>query len=192
MIHHLKGVLTDLSPTYAVLECHGVGYGVHITLPTFTYLNGKKEALLYIHPIYKEDSQTLYGFGSPMERSSFELLISVSGVGGNTARVILSSLSVSELHQTIASGDVSALQTIKGIGVKTAQRILVDLKDKSAKLAVVDSTMAPASGTLVKEAMAALEVLGYTPRQTESLLRKLAQAEEHTLEQLIKEALKKL
>ena len=126
MIHHLRGKLTEINPTYAVIDCGGVGYLVNITLNTYTSISGKEEVSLFTLPIYKEDSQTLFGFISKLEKNMFVLLISVSGVGGNTARVILSSLSSQEVQDCIASENVGVLQSVKGIGAKTAQRIIVD------------------------------------------------------------------
>lgn len=192
MIHHLNGTLQEVNPTQAIIECNGVGYLVSISLQTYTAIASKKELSLFILPIYKEDSQTLFGFFQKEERALFALLISVSGVGGNTARVILSSLSSSELTNAIASENVKLLQSVKGIGAKTAQRIIIDLKDKVSGIAVSNSTVGGPNAN-ANEAIAALEVLGYQPRQTEKVILSLLQ-EDNTMavEMLIKAALKKL
>lgn len=196
MIHHIRGKLTELTPAWAVIEAAGVGYKINISLNTFSALAGGTEVLLYTHPIYKEDDQSLFGFTSTYEREIFTRLLSVSGVGGNTARVILSSLSADEVVQAISAEDVALLKSIKGIGAKTAQRIIVDLKDKVGGItASGQSATAGAGGTvnLRAEAASALEVLGYSPRQVEPLLRKLLKEQpEMKLEDLIKEALKRL
>lgn len=193
MIHHLKGKLVEVNPTHAVLECGGVGYLVNISLQTYSAIASSTEVKLYIYPVYKEDAQTLFGFYQRDERSLFTLLISVSGVGGNTARVILSSLSSEEVQHAIASENVNLLKSIKGIGAKTAERIIVDLKDKvqAVHLGEAVSTGGPSSNA--GEAVAALEVLGYSPRQTEKIILGI-QREDASLavQDLIKAALKKL
>lgn len=191
MFHHIRGTLTELNPALAVVETGGLGYAINITLNTFSTLNGKKEVMLYILPVYKEDSQTLFGFSSKSEREVFTKLLSVSGVGGNTARVILSSLSVQETVQAIASDNVALLKSVKGIGAKTAQRIIIDLKDK---MAAADIELPPGSASaLSAEAVSALEVLGYSPRQTEKVILNIQKQEpDASLEDLIKKALNKL
>jgi Holliday junction DNA helicase RuvA len=192
MIYHISGRLVEATPTYAVIECAGVGYITHISLTTYASLGNQENLKLYTHPVYKEDSQTLYGFFTRQERDIFIRLISVSGVGGNTARVILSSLSPGEVIEAIASEDVSLLKSIKGIGAKTAERIIVDLKDK---MGAIDAGAyeIKGSGNLKTEAISALEVLGYNARQSEklvsSIIRESAAA---SLEEVLKEALKRL
>lgn len=192
MLHHIRGKLVEIRPTEAIIDCQGMGYMVNISLHTYSAIAHEKELNLFLHAIYKEDSQTLYGFSSKQERSLFKHLISVSGVGGNTARTILSSLSPSEVIAGISREDVGLLQSVKGIGAKTAQRVIIDLKDKLAPLAeeVELSGLNPAVKT---EASAALEVLGYTPRQSDRVLAKLLQENPNLgIEELIKLALKKL
>jgi len=193
MIHHLKGRLVELYPTYVVIDCNGVGYSVHISLNTYSNLSGKEQITLLTYPIYKEDSQTLYGFAERIEREVFALLISVSGVGANTARVILSGLSPDEVSACIAREDVGMLKSIKGIGAKTAERIIVDLKDK---IGSIDSSLQEGvvgKTSVINEASAALEVLGYSPKTTGKLLNAILKDEPGIeLEGLIKVALKKL
>lgn len=192
MLHHIKGLLVEINPTHAIVECAGLGYEVHISLHTFTSIQGQGEVLLYLYPIYKEDSQTLYGFAEKQEREIFTRLISVSGVGGNTARTILSSLSPSETVEAITGNHVASLQAVKGIGAKTAQRIIVDLRDKMGSASLAGESLAGGSD-LIAEALAALEVLGYSPKQTERVLLKLRKENpQSNVEQLIKAALKSL
>lgn len=193
MLHHIKGILTEVKPTTAIIECQGMGYEINISLHTYSEISHNKEVMLYLHPIYKEDSQTLYGFGTKTEREVFKHLISVNGVGGNTARTILSSLSPSEVIAAVGREDAGLLQSVKGIGGKTAQRVIIDLKDKLGAMAPETDSPAGMSHNLKAEAMAALEVLGYTPRQTDRVLSKLLQSESAlSIEELIKAALKKL
>lgn len=193
MIHHLRGKLTEVNPAYAVIDCGGVGYLVNITLNTYTNISGKEEVTLYTLAIYKEDSQTLFGFTSKLEKNMFVLLISVSGVGGNTARVILSSLSSQEVQDCIASENVGVLQSVKGIGAKTAQRIIVDLKDKVANIGVDMSSSPKLGNNVITQASTALEVLGYPTRQTDKLLFSIKNENPSVgLEDMIKIALKKL
>lgn len=182
----------EVSPTYAVIDCSGVGYLVNITLSTFSAIGGAHKVKLYTHAIYKEDSQTLFGFAGKRERDIFIQLISVSGVGGNTARVILSSLTAEEVISAVLAENVALLKSIKGIGAKTAQRIIIDLKDKVGGI----ETEQIAGGSFPsakQEASSALEVLGYAPRQTEKLLSGLmTEMPEAGVEEIIKQALKRL
>lgn len=193
MLHHIKGILTEVKPTTAIIECQGIGYAINISLHTYSEISHNKEVMLYLHPIYKEDSQTLYGFGTKTEREVFVHLISVNGVGGNTARTILSSLSPAEVIAAVGREDAALLQSVKGIGGKTAQRVIIDLKDKLGAMAPEEESKAGLSHNLKAEAIAALEVLGYNQRQTDRVLSKLLQTEgELSIEELIKAALKKL
>lgn len=193
MYHHIKGRLVEISPATAIVEAGGIGYAIQITLPTFSAIQNSESVALFLLPIYKEDAQSLFGFYTKSERTLFEQLISVSGVGGNTARVILSSLSTEETIQAIASEDVALLQSVKGIGAKTAQRVIIDLKDKVAEASIAAEGGSSVKGKLAAEAIAALEVLGYSKRQTEKIIAKLQQgAPEMGLEELIKKSLNSL
>ena len=173
MIEYIKGELTHLQPTEAVLETAGVGYLLKISINTYGALEGKKEAKLLVHEVIREDAQVLYGFAAERERALFRLLIGVSGVGAGTAVVILSGFTVQELETVRSGGDTRALKNVKGIGAKTAERIIVDLRDKIKPddSALLVST--PASAQVFEEASAALVMLGYTPAQTRKVLKKL-------------------
>ena len=165
MIEYIKGELTEITPAMAVIECNGLGYGINVSLNTYSAIQGKKEVKLYIYESIREDAYILYGFATKQERELFLLLISVSGIGGNTARMILSALSPSELCGVISSGNDKLLKTVKGIGLKTAQRIIVDLKDKiaSSGMETVNSEMfaSAANSEIHDEAVAALTMLGF-------------------------------
>jgi Holliday junction DNA helicase RuvA len=196
MIDYIKGEIAELTPTYAVLDVNGIGYAVQISLPTYTALAEQKTAKLFIYEAIREDAHILYGFLATKERQLFLLLISVSGIGANTARMIMSSYSADEIVQMIGSGNVSALNSIKGIGAKTAQRIIVDLKDKIVKLSGVSADnqiFASETSETKEEAVAALTMLGFaaTPsaKVVERILKEMPNA---SVEQLIKTALKML
>ncbi len=177
MIEFLSGLVDDLTPTAVVIDCHGVGYEVNISLIDYSELQGKREAKLYIHESIREDAHVLFGFLSRRARELFRLLIGVSGVGPNTARLILSSLTVSALESAICSGSEAALKSVKGIGGKTAQRILVDLKDK---IKVTDSTLIssePVSAESYEDALSALIMLGFTSAASQKVLKKVYASE---------------
>ena len=173
MFEYIKGELTELTPALAVVEAAGVGYAINISLNTYSAIQGKKNVRLFIHealsPGGREDSFTLYGFATKKERELYRLLITVSGVGANTARMILSSLSASELGNAIASGNDKLLKSVKGIGLKTAQRIIVDLKDKVLSLGITQEMSATGVGQPIvespvkEEAVSALVMLGFSP-----------------------------
>mgnify|MGYP000143408874 CR=1 FL=1 len=170
MIEYVKGQIAELTPAIAVIDCHGVGYGLNISLNTFSALQGKQEAKLYVYEAIREDAYVLYGFSTRQERALFLLLISVSGIGGNTARMILSALTPAELVNVISSGNDKLLKTVKGIGLKTAQRIIVDLKDKIASVEIegtaapgTSATAATGHSEILEEAVAALTMLGFPP-----------------------------
>lgn len=202
MIEYIKGELTELTPAMAVVECSGVGYGIGISLNTYSNIQGKKECKLYIYEAIREDAYVLYGFASKQERELFLLLISVSGIGGNTARMILSALSPAELVNVISTENTNMLKSVKGIGLKTAQRIIIDLKDKIKNTAATSSAEAngftgallSASGTEIQEeAIAALTMLGFAAAPSQKVvLAILKETPDAPVEQVIKWALKRL
>jgi Holliday junction DNA helicase RuvA len=193
MYEFISGKLVELNPAYAVIEAGGIGYQINISLNTFALLEGKSEATLYLHLVVREDAHLLYGFAAKEERELFRHLISVSGVGANTARVILSSLSPAEITQAIAQGDVNLLKQIKGIGLKTAQRIVVDLKDKIAKGSAEQEIFAQSNNTIREEALSALVMLGFTKAVAEKTISQiLKNSPNQTVEGIIKDALKGL
>lgn len=191
MIEYIKGSVAELTPASAVIETSGgVAYLLNISLATFSALEGVKETRLLVHEAIREDAWVLYGFAEERERSLFRLLIGVSGVGANTARMILSSISAPELEQVIASGDPGRLKTVKGVGAKTAQRIIVDLKDK-IKVDELTLSLQPAvNNETFEEALAALVMLGFQRQQSQKVLKKLFDANPSiTVEAAIKRAL---
>lgn len=193
MITHLKGKLIEKNPTYTIIEVSGVGYLLHISLNTFSELPETGEIFLYTHLYIKEDAHTLFGFINKVEREIFRLLLSVSGVGPSTARTMLSSMTTSEIQQAIASGDVKAIQSVKGIGAKTAQRVLIDLRDKIATDFMADEVLPTLSNTNKNEALRALEVLGFAKKQCERVIEQILKTDTTlSVEELIKRALKKL
>ena len=167
MIDYIKGELTELTPAIAVVEAAGVGYAMNISLNTFTAIQGKKEVKLYVHEAIREDAHVLFGFAAKKEREMFLLLITVSGVGPNTARMVLSSMSPAELCNSISTGNERMIKSIKGIGLKTAQRIIVDLRDKIVTLGITQEIPAggsieqPVNNQVKDEAVSALTMLGF-------------------------------
>lgn len=198
MIEYIKGELTEITPAMAVIECNGLGYGINVSLNTYSAIQGKKEVKLYIYESIREDAYILYGFATKQERELFLLLISVSGIGGNTARMILSALTPSELCNVISSGNDKLLKTVKGIGLKTAQRIIVDLKDKISTTDIgTSTTSAPisiiANNEIYEEAIAALTMLGFAQAPSQKVVAAILKEEpEAAVEKVIKLALKRL
>jgi holliday junction DNA helicase ruvA len=204
MIEYIKGELTDLSPALAVVEAHGVGYGLNISLNTYSTVQGKKNIKLYVHEAImtggRDDNYTLYGFATKQERSLYRLLITVSGVGANTARMILSSLTTAELCNVIANGDDKMLKTVKGIGLKTAQRIIIDLKDKIVQSGIADelhvnnqSNTSNVNNAVKDEAVGALTMLGFSPAPSAKVVVSiLTEQPELPVEQVVKLALKQI
>ncbi|MBQ9591368.1 MAG: Holliday junction branch migration protein RuvA [Paludibacteraceae bacterium] len=192
MIDFIKGALAELTPTTAVIECGGVGYEVNIALTTYAELSDKQETKLYIYEVIREDTHQLYGFPTKDERALFLQLVSVSGVGANTARVILSSYSAAELQNIIVSGDSGLLKSIKGIGAKTAERIIVDLKDKVGKLEIAEAEkVAIVDNGARQEATAALVMLGYPQSASQKAVdRAMKENPEAKVAQIVKIALK--
>ncbi|AOR26543.1 holliday junction DNA helicase RuvA [Formosa sp. Hel3_A1_48] len=193
MITHISGKLVEKSPTNVVVDCNGIGYFIHISLHTFSQLTNDEHVKLLTHFQVKEDAHQLYGFATSAEREIFRLLISVSGIGTNTARTMLSSLTPKQVREGIATEDVALIQSVKGIGLKTAQRVIIDLKDKVLKIYDIDETVALSNNTNKDEALSALEVLGFAKKQSDRVVAKIiAQQPNATVEIIIKEALKNL
>lgn len=191
MIEYVKGDVAEITPTYVVIECGGVGYMLNISLNTYTRLQNERQAKVYAYEAIREDAYALYGFADKQERELFEMLISVSGVGSNTARMILSSFTPTDLRGVIASANVNVLKAVKGIGAKTAQRIIVDLKDKIKQgddTFIIQSEM---KSEAYEEAVAALVMLGFTQAAVQKAVGKLLKENpEEKVEGLIKKALK--
>ena len=205
MIEYIKGDLTDLTPALAVIEAGGMGYALNISLNTYTAIQGKKEVKLFVHESLvaggRDDSFTLYGFATKQERELYRMLISVSGVGANTARMMLSSLSPAELCDAIASSNEKLIKSVKGIGLKTAQRIIVDLKDRIVSTGIAEELHVstnkdntPSVNTAVKdEAVSALTMLGFSPAPSAKVVTEILTAQpELPVEMVVKEALKKI
>jgi len=199
MIDYIKGELTELTPALATVEAAGVGYGLNISLNTFSAIQGKKEVKLYVHEAIREDAYVLYGFVNKKEREMFELLITVSGVGANTARMMLSGMSVSELCNAISTGNARQIQGIKGIGKMTAQRLIVDLRDKIVALGITEEIPAggqieaPVNNQVKDEAVSALTMLGFAPAPTQKVvLQILQQQPDLPVEQVVKLALNQI
>lgn len=193
MITHIQGKLTEKNPTHVVIECNGVGYMLNISLHTYSQIPDGEHLKLYTHLQVKEDSHTLYGFSSLAEREIFRLLISVSGIGSSIARTMLSSLTPKQVREGIAIGDVALIQSIKGIGAKTAQRVIIDLKDKILKIYDIDEVSVSKDNTNKDEALSALEVLGFTKKQAERVVDKIIMSQpDANVETIIKQALKNL
>lgn len=198
MIEYLKGALVELSPANAVIDCNGLGYAVNISLNTYSAIQEKSSCKLYIYEAIREDAYILYGFADKQERELFMLLISVSGIGGNTARMILSALSPAELVNVISSENATLLKTVKGIGLKTAQRVIIDLKDKIRTGAVMVSADGVAASLAMntevqEEAVAALTMLGFaTPPSLKVVVAILKEEPDAPVEKVIKLALKRL
>lgn len=193
MITHIEGKLVEKNPTDVVIDCNGIGYFINVSLHTFGQIPDKEHLKLYTYLQVKEDSHSLYGFSTKTEREIFKLLISVSGVGTMTARTMLSSLSPNQVKDAIASGDVPIIQSVKGIGAKTAQRVILDLKDKVLKVYGIDEVSVTQNNTNKREALSALEVLGFNKKQSEKVIEKLLnQQPDANVETLIKDALKNL
>ena len=199
MIEYIKGELTDLTPALATIEAGGVGYGLNISLNTFSAIQGKKEVKLYVYEAIREDAYVLYGFINKKEREMFLLLITVNGVGANTARMMLSGMSVSELCNAISTGNARLIQSIKGIGKMTAQRIIVDLRDKIGSLGIASeipaggTVQAPVNNAVRDEAVSALTMLGFAPAPSQKVVVAILQEQpDAPVEQVVKLALKQI
>jgi len=193
MITQIKGKLLEKYPTHVVIECNGIGYMVHISLYTYGQLGDEELLKLYTHLQVKEDSHTLFGFYQNIERSIFRLLISISGIGASIARTMLSSMSPEEIQHAILSENLGAIKAVKGIGLKTAQRVLIELKDKVQKTEGIDDIPVLQSNRIKEETLSALEVLGYPRKQSEKVIDNILQSTPNSsIEELIKIALNKL
>jgi holliday junction DNA helicase RuvA len=193
MIDYIKGSITQVTPTFVTVETSGIGYFINISLTTFSKLENKSEIKILIHEIIREDTHQLYGFADAQERDIFRHLISVTGVGANTARMMLSSLNPVEIEQAIIGSDVNILKSIKGIGLKTAQRIIVDLKEKFGKHAGSGEIFTLSDNTNREEALSALVMLGFAKSAVSRVLDKIVREQKNlTVEEMIKRALKNL
>ncbi|MBP1612662.1 MAG: Holliday junction helicase RuvA [Bacteroidetes bacterium] len=196
MIDYIKGGIAELTPATVVVDCNGLGYGVNISLNTYSAIQGKSSCKLYIYEAIREDAYVLYGFADKQERELFLLLISVSGIGGNTARMILSALSPAELCNVISSENANLLKTVKGIGLKTAQRVIIDLKDKiktTSGASAISGGMLALNAEVNDEAVAALTMLGFAPAPSQKVVALILQEEPNApVEKVIKLALKRL
>ena len=199
MIEYIKGELADLSPAMAVVEAGGVGYAMNISLNTYSAIQGKKAVKLYAFEAIREDAHVLYGFVSKKERELFQLLITVSGIGPNTARMVLPSMSPSELCNSISTGNEKLIKGIKGIGLKTAQRIIVDLRDKIVTLGIAEeipaggSIQSPVNNQVKDEAVSALTMLGFSPAPSQKVVVSILQERpDAPVEEVIKLALKQI
>lgn len=199
MIEYIKGELADLSPAMAVVEAGGVGYAMNISLNTYSAIQGKNAVKLYAFEAIREDAHVLYGFVNKKERELFQLLITVSGIGPNTARMVLSSMSPSELCNSISTGNEKLIKGIKGIGLKTAQRIIVDLRDKIVTLGIAEeipaggSIQSPVNNQVKDEAVSALTMLGFSPAPSQKVVVSILQERpDAPVEEVIKLALKQI
>ena len=193
MIDYIKGEITRITPTFLTMETGGIGYLINISITTFSKLDGKKDFKVLVHEVIREDSHQLFGFADSEERDIFRLLISVTGVGANTARMMLSSLSPAEIEKAILGSDVDILKSVKGIGLKTAQRIIVDLKDKLGKHSGSGEIFTFSDNTKREEALSALVMLGFAKSTVLKVLDKIVREEKNlTVEDIIKRALKNL
>ncbi|HVA97991.1 MAG TPA: Holliday junction branch migration protein RuvA [Bacteroidia bacterium] len=195
MYHHIEGKLIEKTPTYAVIDCGGVGYILQISLNTFSKINVNEKCKLYAEQMYvRDDMPRFFGFADLLERTLFRQLTSVSGVGGTSALLMLSSLSAVEIQQAIVSGNVALIKSVKGIGEKTAQRIIVDLRDKLGKMDIGTDFFIPSNNTLKEEALSALVMLGFAKNTAEKAVDKVLQTvgDAASVEQVIKQALKNL
>lgn len=199
MIEYIKGELTELTPALATVEAAGVGYGLNISLNTYSAIQGKKEVKLYVYEAIREDAYLLFGFVSKKEREMFQLLITVSGVGANTARMVLSSMSPAELCNCISTNNERMIKSVKGIGLKTAQRIIVDLRDKIVALGIADeipaggAVQSPVNNAVKDEAVSALTMLGFSPAPSQKVvLQILKEQPDAPVEVVVKLALKQI
>ncbi|MBC8004485.1 MAG: Holliday junction branch migration protein RuvA [Verrucomicrobia bacterium] len=193
MYEYIKGAVAALKPSHIVVEANSVGYFVHISLHTYTEFQGKETIKIYVHQVVREDAHLLYGFSTESERELFRMLISVSGIGSNTAIMMFSSLSPDEVRNAILNENINLLKSIKGIGIKTAQRVIIDLKDKVGKTPASEQIISSTDNTLRNEALSALIMLGFAKKPAEKELDRILTANpKQSVESVIKQALKSL
>jgi holliday junction DNA helicase RuvA len=192
MYEYIEGKLIEKNPAYCIIETAGIGYFVQISLSTYSRLDSQAVVKLFLHQVVREDAHLLFGFQSKQEREMFRMLLTVSGIGANTARMMLSSLTSAEIQQAILEGNASLLQSIKGIGAKTAQRVILDLRDKISKEKISGELFPVKDNRLKEEALSALVILGFNKGEAEKVIGKILLAESLSLEELIKKALKQL
>lgn len=193
MFEYIKGTLVEITPAYIVIECQNIGYYVNISVNSYSELQDKSDCKIYIHQVIREDANLLFGFVSKEEREIFRQLISVSGVGANTARVILSSLSAKEISDAISQGNVHVLTSIKGIGAKSAQRIIIELRDKISKSGVIQEIIPSEGNTIKEESLSALVTLGFSKNIVEKTINKIiSEQQDISVEEIVKQALKLL
>ncbi len=191
MYEYIQGKIAELTPASVIVDNQGIGYFIHISLNTYSALAGKEQAIVFVHQVVREDAQLLFGFYNKSEREIFRHLITVSGIGPNTGRMMLSSMSPAEIQEAILVGNVSLLSSIKGIGAKTAQRVIIDLKDKVGKSDVSDNFLLSQSNTNREEALSALVMLGFTKNTVDKVLDKILKSNPKAeVEELVKQALK--
>jgi len=193
MYDYIKGEIKEISPTHVIIENNGIGYFISISVNTFSKLSGKESSTILIYEVIREDTHQLFGFFDQAERDIFTLLISVSGVGANTARVMLSSLSPNEIKNAIIHNDIITLKGIKGIGAKSAERIIIDLRDKVGKITDGDQIIAPLDNTIKEEALSALVMLGFPKAKVDKIINEILKKDSNlSVEELIKAALKRI
>ena len=193
MYEFIRGIIIERNPAHIVIEAGGVGYFINISLNTYSKFNQQKEGLLFLHQVIRDDAHVLYGFADKSERDLFRNLISVNGVGSSTAIMMLSSLSPDEIATAVTTENVAVLKAVKGIGIKTAQRIIIDLKDKLGKLYETDQIFLSTNNTILNESLSALVMLGFVKREAEKVVTKILQEQpKTTVEGVIKQALKRL
>jgi Holliday junction DNA helicase RuvA len=193
MYEFIRGKIIERNPAHIVIDAGGVGYFINISLNTYSKINQQQEGLLYLHQVVREDAHVLYGFSDKSERQLFRNLISVNGVGSNTAIMMLSSLTPDEIASAVTTENVTVLKAVKGIGIKTAQRIIIDLKDKLGKLYETDQIFPSQNNTILNESLSALVMLGFVKKDAEKVVSKILQEQpKTTVESVIKQALKRL
>lgn len=194
MYEYINGEIVEISPSYAIIEASQIGYFFNISVNTFELINKEKAVKLFVHQVLREDTNTLYGFANKQERETFRHLISVSGIGANTARLILSSLKTNDIARAISEGDVTTFKNVKGIGLKTAQRLIVDLKDKISTVGEAgDSLPFAATNHIAEEALAALIMLGFNKKNTQRVISNILKTNQNiTLEDLVKQGIKQM